>query len=90
MSTRPDQLVSRGMQDRRERFDLALTGVIGAILMVLAAMQSLKLEFTLRKPLLGAVVSGLGAAALLVPLGRRCPSVRCWAGLSPPRPSAPG
>ncbi|MDT0353623.1 CATRA conflict system CASPASE/TPR repeat-associated protein [Pseudonocardia charpentierae] len=62
-----DQLVQRGLQDRRERFNLGLTGVVGAVLMVLAAMQSLKLEFTLPKPLLAGVVSGLGALALLVP-----------------------
>jgi hypothetical protein len=68
VATLADQLVSRGLQGRRERFHLALTGVIGAILMVLAAMQSLKLEFALPKPLLGGVVAGLGALALLVPL----------------------
>ena len=68
VATLADQLVSRGLEDRRERFNLALTGVIGGILMVLAAMQSLKLEFALPKPLLGGVVAGLGALALLVPL----------------------
>ena len=68
VATLADQLVSRGLEDRRERLNLALTGVIGGILMVLAAMQSLKLEFALPKPLLGGVVAGLGALALLVPL----------------------
>ena len=68
VATLADQLVSQGLQDRRERFNLGLTGVIGAILMVLAAMQSLKLEFALPKPLLGGVVSSLGALALLVPV----------------------
>ena len=63
-----DQLVRRGMQDRRERFNLGLTGIVGAVLMALAAMQSLKLEFTLPKPLLGGVVCGLAAVALLVPI----------------------
>jgi hypothetical protein len=68
VATLAEHLVSQGLQDRHERFNLGLTGVIGAILMVLAAMQSLKLEFTLPKPLLGGVVSGLGALTLLVPL----------------------
>lgn len=62
-----DQLVQRGLQARRERFNLAVTGVVGAIAMVLAAMQSLRLEFELPKPLLGGVVTALGALALLAP-----------------------
>jgi hypothetical protein len=66
VATLTDQLVSRGLQARRERFNLALTGVIGAILMVLAAMQSLRLEFALPKPLLGGVVTGLGTLVVLV------------------------
>lgn len=61
-----DQLVQRGLQNRRERFNLGLTGVVGAVLMALAAMQTLKLEFTLPRLLLGGLVSGLAALALLV------------------------
>lgn len=74
-----DQLVQRGIQARREWFNLALTGVVGAILMVLAAMQSLKLEFTLPVPL-GGVVSFLGVFALLVPfvLVRLAVADRAW------------
>jgi hypothetical protein len=67
VSALADQLVQRGMQGRRERFSLALTGVVGAVAMVLAAMQSLKLEFPLPTPLVAGIVTGLGAVALLVP-----------------------
>ena len=78
-----DQLVRRGVQDRRERFNLGLTGLIGAVLMALAAMQTLRLEFTLPKPLLGGVVCGLAALALLVPvlLLRQAAPGRVWSAL---------
>ncbi|MGH3566598.1 MAG: CATRA conflict system CASPASE/TPR repeat-associated protein [Pseudonocardia sp.] len=36
-----DQLIQRGLQRRQERFNLGLSGVVGAVLMVLAAIQSL-------------------------------------------------
>ncbi len=39
-----DQLVQRGQQRRQERFNLGLTGVIGAILRSLAAIQSLAVD----------------------------------------------
>jgi hypothetical protein len=63
-----DHLVQRGLQRRQERFALGLTGVVGAILMVLAAIQSLQYQVPIPKPVQPAVVSGLGAFALLVSL----------------------
>ncbi|MGH3693055.1 MAG: CATRA conflict system CASPASE/TPR repeat-associated protein [Pseudonocardiaceae bacterium] len=70
-----DQLVQRGLQDRKERlqqrqerFNLALTGLIGAILMVLAAIQSLQYSVPLPPLVKPAVITALGAVALLASL----------------------
>jgi CASPASE and TPR Repeat-Associated N-terminal domain/CASPASE and TPR Repeat-Associated C-terminal domain len=84
-----DQLVQRGLQRRQERFNLGLTAVIGAILMVLAAVQSLQYEVPIPKPVQPAVVTALGAFALLlslvvlraaVPGRRRWPAAAVCAG----------
>jgi hypothetical protein len=60
-----DQLLRRRAQDERERFNLALTGAIGAILMVLAASQSFGYTPPLPQLVQPAVVALLGALALL-------------------------
>lgn len=61
-----DQLVRRGLAARQERFNLGLTGLVGALLMALAAIQSFGVgdvvPATLRRP----TVAVLGAFALLV------------------------
>ncbi|MGH3937835.1 MAG: CATRA conflict system CASPASE/TPR repeat-associated protein [Pseudonocardiaceae bacterium] len=63
-----DQLVQRSQQRRQESVNLGLTGVIGAILMSLAAIQSL--QYTVPLPALAkpAVVTALGALALFASL----------------------
>jgi len=70
LQRRQDRLARRqeGLQRRQERFNLGLTGVVGAILMVLAAIQSL--EYTVPLPHLvePGVVATLGAVALLASL----------------------
>lgn len=63
-----DQLVQRGRQRRQERVNLGLTGVVGAILMSLAAIQSLQYTVPLPAPVKPAVVTTLGALALWVSL----------------------
>lgn len=63
-----DQLIQRGLQRRQERFNLGLTGVVGAVLMVLAAIQSLDYKVPIPGAVQPAVVSALGAFALLVSL----------------------
>lgn len=63
-----DQLVQRGQQRRQERFNLGLTGVIGAILMSLAAIQSLNYTVPLPPLVKPAVVAALGALALFASL----------------------
>ncbi|HET9253719.1 MAG TPA: CATRA conflict system CASPASE/TPR repeat-associated protein [Pseudonocardiaceae bacterium] len=68
VSALTDQLVQRGQQRRQERFNLGLTGVIGAILMSLAAIQSLSYSVPLPPPVKPAVVTALGAVALLASL----------------------
>jgi hypothetical protein len=83
-----DQLVQRGQQRRQERFNLGLTGVIGAILMSLAAIQSLGYTVPLPRLVKPAVVATLGAVALFAPLvvlrfavsDRRWPVVLAQAG----------
>ena len=68
-------MLQRELQDRRdraqrrpERFNLALTGVIGAILMILAAVQSFGYVVPLPVLVQPGVVAALGAAALLASL----------------------
>lgn len=63
-----DQLVRRGQQQRQERFNLGLTGLIGAIVMSLAAIQSLQYPVPLPGPVKPAVVTALGTLALFVSL----------------------
>ncbi len=83
-----DQLLQRRSQDERERFNLAFTGAIGAILMVLAASQSFGYTPPLSPLVRPAVVALLGALALLSTLamvwivgrGARWPRVLMWVG----------
>ncbi|MEU5993644.1 CATRA conflict system CASPASE/TPR repeat-associated protein [Spirillospora sp. NPDC047418] len=63
-----DQLLLRDRQRRQESVNLALTGVVGAVLMVLAAIQSLGYDVPLPAPVEPAVVTALGASALLASL----------------------
>ncbi|MFH8407047.1 CATRA conflict system CASPASE/TPR repeat-associated protein [Streptomyces sp. NPDC018019] len=60
-----DQVVQRDLQRRQETVNLALTGVLGAILMSLAAVQSLPYTLPLPGAVKPAVVAALGALALL-------------------------
>jgi hypothetical protein len=60
-----DQLLQRRAQDERERFNLAFTGAVGAILMVLAASQAFGYEPPLSHLVQPAVVTLLGAVAAL-------------------------
>lgn len=63
-----DQLVQRSQQRRQESVNMGLTGVIGAILMSLAAIQAL--QYTVPLPALAkpAVITALGALALFATL----------------------
>ncbi len=63
-----DQFVQRSQQRRQERFNLGLTGIIGAILMVLAGIQSLGYRAPVPESVQPAAVSALGAFALLASL----------------------
>lgn len=63
-----DQLVQRDLQRRQESFNLGLTGAIGAILMSLAAVQSLQYTVPLPGVVKPAVVTALGSLALLASL----------------------
>ncbi len=88
VSALTDQLVQRGQQRRQERFNLGLTGVIGAILMSLAAIQSLNYRVPLPPLVKPAVVATLAAVALFASLvvlrlavpDRRWPLVLMQAG----------
>ncbi|KOT79754.1 hypothetical protein ADK70_29925 [Streptomyces rimosus subsp. pseudoverticillatus] len=60
-----DQLVQRSRQRRQESINLGLTGAIGAILMSLAAVQSLEYSVPLPSAVKPAVVAVLAAFALL-------------------------
>jgi hypothetical protein len=70
-----DLLVQRGLQlrqeelqQRQEHFNLALAGVLGAIVMVLTAIQSLQYSVPLPPLIKPAVITTLGAVALLAAL----------------------
>ncbi|WP_328941376.1 BN6_48550 family protein [Streptomyces sp. NBC_00250] len=63
-----DQLVQRDVQRRQETVNLGLTGAIGAILMSLAAVQSLQYTVPLPGSVKPAVVAALGALALVASL----------------------
>ncbi|MCB8905546.1 MULTISPECIES: CATRA conflict system CASPASE/TPR repeat-associated protein [unclassified Streptomyces] len=63
-----DQLIQRSLQRRQETVNLGLTGAIGAILMSLAAVQSLQYTVPLPGSVKPAVVAALGALALLASL----------------------
>jgi hypothetical protein len=88
VATLTDQLLQRRSQDERERFTLAFTGAIGAILMVLTASQSFSYKPPLSPLVQPAVVTLLGAVALLSTLlmlriiarGRWWTQVALWAG----------
>ncbi len=71
VATLTDQMIRRRLQEdqedlqrRQDRFNLGLTGVVGAILMMLAAIQSLMYKPPLPPLAIPAVVSALGALAL--------------------------
>jgi hypothetical protein len=63
-----DRLVQRSRQRRQESVNLGLTGAIGAILMSLAAIQSLQYTVPLPAEVKPAVITTLGALALWVSL----------------------
>jgi hypothetical protein len=63
-----DQLVQRSRQRRQETVNLGLTGAIGAIVMSLGAVQALQYTVPLPGPVKPAVVTALGALALLASL----------------------
>jgi hypothetical protein len=63
-----DQLVQRNRQRRQDSVNLGLTGAIGAILMSLAAIQSLQYTVPLPAAVKPAVISTLGLLALWVSL----------------------
>ncbi len=56
------------LRDRQERFNLALTGVIGAVLMVLTAIQALQYPVDVPPMVKLGVIATLGALALLASL----------------------
>ncbi|WP_158854843.1 CATRA conflict system CASPASE/TPR repeat-associated protein [Saccharothrix deserti] len=63
-----DQFVQRSRQRRQESINLGLTGFVGAVLMSLAAIQSLQYTVPLPAAVKPAVVAALGGLALLVSL----------------------
>jgi CASPASE and TPR Repeat-Associated C-terminal domain len=63
-----DRLVQRGRQRRQDSVNLGLTGAIGAILMSLAAIQSLQYSVALPAAVKPAVITTLGLLALWVSL----------------------
>jgi hypothetical protein len=63
-----DQLVQRSRQRRQESVNLGLTGAVGAILMSLAAIQSLQYAVPLPPLVKPAVITALGTLALCASL----------------------
>ncbi|MFP8940346.1 CATRA conflict system CASPASE/TPR repeat-associated protein [Streptomyces fenghuangensis] len=63
-----DQLLQRARQRRQETVNLGLTGAVGAVLMSLTAVQALQYTVPLPGPVKPAVVTALGALALLASL----------------------
>ncbi len=63
-----DRLVERHRQRKQDGINLGLTGVVGAILMSLAAIQSLQYSVPLPVAVKPAVVTALGATALWLSL----------------------
>jgi len=63
-----DQLIQRSYHRRQERFNLGLTGIVGAILMGLAAIQSLQYTVPIPPLVKPALVTTLGLVALMVSL----------------------
>jgi len=63
-----DQLVQRSRQRRQEAVNLGLTGAIGAVVMSLGAVQALQYTVPLPGAVKPAVVTALGALALLASL----------------------
>lgn len=59
-----DRLVQRSRQRRQESVNLGLTGAVGAILMSLAAIQSLQYTVPLPEPVKPAVITALSTLAL--------------------------
>lgn len=63
-----DQLVTRGLSRRQERVNLGLTGIVGAVLMVLAAIQAFGYQVPLldsvKASVVPPVVAVLGTSAL--------------------------
>ncbi|WP_431894518.1 CATRA conflict system CASPASE/TPR repeat-associated protein [Micromonospora haikouensis] len=63
-----DRSVRRWEAARRERYTLAQTALVGAVLMVLTAIQALRYQVPLPTRVQPAVVIGLGAVAFYLPL----------------------
>ena len=65
-----DHLVTRGLATRRERVNLILTGVIGAVVAVLTAIQAFGYQVPLAEPAKAAVIppviAAIGALALVL------------------------
>lgn len=79
-----DQLIQRGLAGRQERVNLGLTGVIGAVLMVLAAIQSFNYAVPLAEPVQAPVIATLGALALMLStvVVRTAARRRIWSGVA--------
>lgn len=63
-----DQFLQRSRHRRQESVNLGLAGVVGAVLMSLAAIQALQYPLPLPRPVKPAVVTTLGVFALLASL----------------------
>jgi hypothetical protein len=64
VTTLADQLVNRGIARRQERVNLGLAGVVGAVVLVLAAIQSFAYKVPIPDVVQPAVIALLGAFAL--------------------------
>jgi hypothetical protein len=63
-----DQLLQRGLQRRQEQVTVRLSGVVGALLMGLAAIQALQFTVPLPPAAQGPLIALLTTVALFVPL----------------------